>query len=213
MVIKFSEEQRLNAVKLYQEGNSVSEVEQLTGISSNYTKDLLKKYGVQARPSGFQKRNLIRKDKIHSSESKLKISEAHKLSGHKPTLEAAAKGRPLTLKSRWKDHVKDPVAYMIRSYKQGATRRKLDFLLTREEFESFIYSKCYYCGAEPTLRSVSRYCSLVCNGIDREDNSCGYYKSNCVPACKMCNVMKSSMGHQEFIQHCQRIAKRFVDAN
>ena len=32
MVIKFSEEQRLNAVKLYQKGNSVSEVEQLTGI-------------------------------------------------------------------------------------------------------------------------------------------------------------------------------------
>jgi transposase-like protein len=213
MAIKFTEEQRLNAVRLYQEGKSVSEVGQLTGISSNYVKDLLKKYGVQARPSGFQKGNLSRKDKPHSTESKSKIGKAHKLSGHKPSLEAIAKGQPLTLKSRWKNHMKDPVSYMLRSYKQGATKRKLDFLLTREEFESLIYRKCYYCGAEPSSRSVSKGCTITCNGIDREDNNKGYYKGNCVPACKVCNVMKSSMDYQEFIQHCRRIAGRFVDAN
>lgn len=213
MVIKFSEEQRLNAVKLYQKENSVSEVEQLTGISSNYVKDLLKKYGIQARPSGFQKGNPSRKGRAHSSESKIKISKAHKLSGHQPSPEATAKGQSLALQSRWNGHVKDPVTYMINSYKNGALVRNLDFLLTREEFESIIYRKCYYCGVEPTSRTVAKGCTIICNGIDREDNDLGYYKGNCVPACKVCNVMKSKMSHEEFIQHCRKIAKRFVDAN
>jgi hypothetical protein len=213
MVIKFSEEQRLNAVKLYQDGNSVSKVEQLTGISSNYVKNLLKKYGVLARPSGFQNGNSGRSGKPHSLNTKNKISEKHKVSGHKPSLEAMAKGQPLSLKVRWKNHVKDPVTYMFKSYKNGAIKRKLDFLLTREEFESFIYKKCFYCGTEPALRTVAKNCTIVCNGIDREDNCKGYYKGNCLSCCKICNVMKSSMSRDEFVLHCMQISKRFVYAD
>ncbi len=60
MVVKFSENQRLTAVTLYQEGKPISEVEKLTGISASYIKNLLKKYGVQTRPSGVQKDNSSR---------------------------------------------------------------------------------------------------------------------------------------------------------
>lgn len=98
---------------------------------------------------------------------------------------------------------------MFKSYKNGAVKRKLDFLLTREEFESFLSRKCHYCGAEPTLRTVAKDCMIVCNGIDREDNNKGYYQGNCLPCCKICNVMKSSMSHDEFVLHCMRIGKRF----
>lgn len=209
MVIKFSEEQRLNAVKLYREGKSVSEVEQLTGISANYVKNLLKKYGIQTRPAGFQKGNTRRKDKLHSQTTKEKISNKHKSSGHKPSPEAARKGQPLSLKSTWKDHVKDPVAQLIRIYKDGARKRSLDYFLTREEFEAFIYKPCYYCAEPPGSRNVNG-CDLVCNGIDRVNNTIGYIQSNCITSCKLCNKMKSSMSEQEFTDHCCKIASRFI---
>lgn len=79
---KFTEEERLNAILLYSKGHTVKQVEELTGISSEYVKDLLKKYNVSARPSGFQQGNPSRAGKPHSEESKNKISEKHKESGY-----------------------------------------------------------------------------------------------------------------------------------
>lgn len=205
---KFTEEERLSAVELYKDGHTVKEVESLTGISSEYVKDLLKKYNIKARPSGFQNGNLNRSGKSHSELSKKKISSSHKKSGHKPSQEAIDKGQPQTLIVRWKGHKKDPVSQLIKSYTQGALRRKLSFLLSQEEFELIILKTCYYCGVSPSLRKING-CDLVCNGIDRVDNSLGYFKENCVPACKICNVMKSSKNSDEFINHCLSIAERF----
>ena len=210
MAIKFTEDQRLNAVKLYQEGKTASEVESLTGISANYVKNLLKKYGIQARPSGFQRGNPSRNGKPHSEETKSKISTKHKLSGHKPSKEAIANGQPKTLIKRWGNHKKDPVAHLIRSYKAGAKTRNLPFDLSRKDFEKLINQNCYYCGVPPSERTVSTNCKLICNGVDRTDNNLGYSIENCVPACKVCNVMKSSMSHQEFLDHCCQIAANFV---
>lgn len=209
MVVKFSEEQRLNAVKLYQEGNSISEIESITGISTSYVKNLLKKHNVQTRPSGFQPGNSLRYEVPHLIETKIKISENHKVSGHKPSKEAIAKGQPLSLKATWKNHIKDPVGQLIRIYKQGAVKRSLVFSLTREEFETIIGKSCYYCGTAPSLRNVNG-CDLVCNGIDRKDSSFGYYQENCLPCCKICNVMKSTMTCNDFILHCVKISKGFT---
>lgn len=211
MEIKFSEEQKMNAVKLYQDGKTISEVESLTEISSSYIKNLLKKHNVAARGAGFQKRNTLRQGLPHSSMSKDKISFAHKASGHKPSPEATAKGQPLTLKIRWKNHIKDPIDQLIKSYKRGALKRSLEFCLSREEFETLINRSCYYCGTQPSLRNING-CDLICNGVDREDNSKGYISNNCLTACKICNVMKSKMSFEEFIQHCRQIGSRFVDA-
>lgn len=207
-MVKFLEEQRLNAVKLYQEGKSISEVEDLTGISSSYIKNLLKKYNIQTRPSGFQKGNPSRKGKLHSIESKIKISENHKASGHKPNRDAIIKGQPLSLKKRWSNHKKDAAAHLFVNYKNGAKSRNLLFNLSREEFDNLISKNCYYCGDIPSLRIINN-CSLICNGIDRVDNSLGYFQDNCVSACKICNVMKSSKDRDEFISHCLKIALRF----
>jgi hypothetical protein len=182
-------------------------VEKLTGISSEYVKDLLKKYGVKARPSGFQKGNLSRTNKPHSSETKEKISKKHKASGHKPNAEAIAKGQPKALIAQWGNHKKDPVKYLIYCYYRGAIKRNLCFILSRVEFESLILKNCYYCGDPPSLRLVNNN-PFICNGIDRVDNSVGYLIENCVPACKICNVMKSSKNRDDFISHCIKIAKK-----
>lgn len=209
MVTKFSEEQRLAAVKLYQEGNTVIEVEGLTGISSNYVKDLLRKYNIPARPSGFQQGNLARSGMPHSIETKKKISLKHKLSGHQPSKEAVANGQPKTLIKRWSNHIKDAVAYFIMIYKKSAKDRNLSFNLSREDVEKLIVKNCYYCGALPSERKVASRCKLVCNGIDRTDNSLGYFVENCVSACKTCNKMKLTMSEQDFFNHCCRITDHF----
>lgn len=205
---KYSEEQRLNAVSLYKDGYTVKQVEELTGISSNYVKDLLKKYGVAARPSGFQQGNLSRAGKPHSEETKNKISEKHKKSKHKPSLEAIKNGQPKTIEVRWGKHKKDPIGKLVKIYQQGAKDRNLSFELSREDFEYFISKNCYYCDAEPSLRILSKS-PLICNGIDRVDNNLGYFKDNCVSCCKICNIMKSSKDRDDFINHCLKIAKRF----
>jgi transposase len=212
MIEKFSEDQKKDAVKLYQEGKTIAEIKIITGISVSYIKNLLKKYNVHTRPVGFQPYNYIRKGKLHLQETKDKISTKHKMSGHKPSKEAAAKGQPLSLKATWKNHIKDPVEQFIKIYKQGAAKRSLDFHLTREAFESLINRSCYYCGSSPALRKVNGS-DLICNGIDREDNNKGYYIGNCLPCCKICNIMKSTLSRDEFIEHCRKIGRRFVDAN
>lgn len=208
MKIKFSEEQKLKAVKLYQDGLTIIEVSEATGISVSYIKNLLKKHNIQTRPSGFQKGNLSRTGKPHSLETKNNISLIHKNSGHKPTAEAVAKGQPKSLDARWGKHKKDPTHHLIKNYQRGAKSRNLNFELSREEFEFFIFQNCYYCGEPPSLRIINN-CTLICNGIDRIDNSLGYFKENCVAACKMCNVMKSSKDRDDFINHCRKISERF----
>lgn len=205
---KFTEEERLNAVKLYEDGYTVKEVENLTGISSEYVKNLLKKHGVIARPAGFQNGNSGRAGKTHSQETKDKISKKHKSSGHKPSLEAIKNGQSKSLKVR--SEQKDSIGNLIKSYQQGAANRNLQFDLCREDFEFFIFQNCYYCDAEPSLRIVN-HSPFICNGIDRIDNSLGYFKENCVACCKICNVMKSSRNRNDFINHCLKIAKRFKD--
>jgi hypothetical protein len=210
MVTKFSEEQRLAAVKFYQEGNTVVEVENLTGISANYIKNLLKKYNILARPSGFQQGNSSRKGLPHSIETKNKISVKHKLSGHKPSKEAIVNGQPKTLIKRWMNHKKDAVSYFIMIYKKGARDRNLLFNLPREDIEKLIIQNCYYCGALPSERNVASRCKLICNGIDRVDNNLGYFVENCVSSCKICNKMKSNMSEQDFLNHCCRVANHFT---
>lgn len=207
MKIKFSKEQKLKALKLYEAGNSIKEVSFLTGISTSYIKNLLKKFNILTRPSGFQIGNFGRTNKPHSIETKEKISKAHKKSGHTPSAEAIAKGQPLTLKVRWKNHNKDPIRCLMRSYYKGAIKRNLCFELSREEFEILILKNCYYCDDPPSLRLINNT-PLICNGIDRVDNSIGYLIENCVPACKICNVMKSSKNRDDFINHCRKIVKR-----
>ena len=79
-------------------------------------------------------------------------------------------------------------------YKQEAVARNLDFSLTREQFVSLVESNCHYCGTTPSNLHARKFSNgeFSYNGIDRIDNSRGYFPSNCVPCCKACN-------YQEFL--------------
>lgn len=104
---------------------------------------------------------------------------------------------------------------MYRNYKSMATKRGLEFDLTREQFDNFTSWECHYCGAKPTGRSylTARPDGVhKANGIDRVDNAKGYVLGNCVPCCKICNQMKSDMPHSEFIGHIAKIYKTLMES-
>lgn len=94
-------------------------------------------------------------------------------------------------------------------YKYGAKKRKLQFLLSFEEFKTIISKSCFYCDALPSTSNITLHGikntnylphvqSVVRNGIDRLNNEAGYVADNCVPCCKMCNGAKSDHSLEEF---------------
>ncbi len=106
---------------------------------------------------------------------------------------------------------------LIAAYKAGAIARKLDFLLTSEEFRQITSMNCHYCGQLPTQISPVRGRKMtkegiensiyLYNGIDRVNNNIGYIFNNCVPCCKICNYAKRKMTEEEFIQWAYRLVK------
>ena len=94
------------------------------------------------------------------------------------------------------------------SYKNGAVTRKLDFLLSFEEFVELTGYLCSYCGTPPSATTVkaSYNGNYVYNGIDRVDNTIGYVFSNCRPCCKTCNYAKHTLGLADFLSWIKRLS-------
>ena len=92
------------------------------------------------------------------------------------------------------------------SYRMNAGRRGIKFFLTKEEFEDLVTKNCFYCGAKPSARKNKALKShMPMNGVDRVDNTVGYLKSNCVPACPECNMAKRMLTVRRFLQLVRRI--------
>lgn len=95
---------------------------------------------------------------------------------------------------------------------------------------TFCKQNCHYCGAAPTrvnaicstfkgdtyskTRKGKRYSYYAweqawveVNGIDKKTPTDNYHDvDNLVTCCIVCNWMKNTMGHDEFIAHCKKIA-------
>lgn len=95
------------------------------------------------------------------------------------------------------------------AYKTNASKKKLDFFLTKEEAFFLFKEPCFYCGRKDYNKSKTRKRKgrkelkdrleiYSYNGIDRIDNSIGYTKDNCVACCKICNISKSDLSLEEF---------------
>lgn len=80
-------------------------------------------------------------------------------------------------------------------YKQNAKVRKLEFKLSKDDFEEITSKPCYYCGDF----------SKGYNGIDRYDSKIGYIKENCVPCCEICNKMKLNYNINDWLSHMNKI--------
>lgn len=98
---------------------------------------------------------------------------------------------------------------IIRSYKNGAKRRGVDYELTEEQFKEITQKNCCYCGAKPS-NSVNGHGNngiYIYNGVDRIDSGKGYIMNNVVPCCRICNHAKNNLTLQEFQDWIKRIIK------
>lgn len=86
-----------------------------------------------------------------------------------------------------------------------------------EDLRNLLKSNCHYCGTEPSnvMHYKQKYFSyyFYYNGLDRVDSKKGYIIGNVVPCCKRCNLAKSDMGYQEFINHIDKIYKYLNNAS
>lgn len=95
---------------------------------------------------------------------------------------------------------------VFNTYKQNCKKKKRDFKLTLEEFREITSKPCYYCGVENfSISKKSINGDYLYNGIDRIDNSKGYYLNNVVPCCKNCNIAKASLTQSEFLNLIKKI--------
>ena len=88
-----------------------------------------------------------------------------------------------------------PYKSVFNDRRAAAARRGIDWSLDFEECKQFWQQPCYYCGDSTTLN------------LDRIDNTQGYHVDNVRPCCAVCNKMKSSTTHEDFIVKVRAIAK------
>lgn len=97
---------------------------------------------------------------------------------------------------------------LFRNYRNGASQRKIEFYLTKEQFLNITTKECYYCGRPPSKivkpnngfagdQSPERFYEY--NGVDRLDSSEPYTLDNCVPCCEQCNKAKLDYSVDEFL--------------
>lgn len=86
------------------------------------------------------------------------------------------------------------------SYKRCAKSRDLDFELSKELFLNLVKSNCFYCNCEPhsSVNNIYSTGNFIYNGIDRIDNSLGYFEYNVVPCCEKCNRAKLKQSFNDF---------------
>lgn len=100
--------------------------------------------------------------------------------------------------------------HYISGYSRSANKRGFEFSLMPDKFKELCRMSCYYCDSPPNNnRNFGGGRTLAnVNGIDRKNSALGYTNENCVPCCKICNWMKSTLTTDEFISHIERVYKK-----
>jgi hypothetical protein len=89
--------------------------------------------------------------------------------------------------------IRNPVR-RYEQYSSNASKRGYEFEISLEEFLKVTAQPCSYCG------EFEDY-----SGLDRVDNTRGYYVGNVVPCCTFCNRMKGTYSLQEFMSHLETL--------
>ncbi len=92
---------------------------------------------------------------------------------------------------------KNPKLERFNAYKRNSKVKGTLFDLPRELFDDLVTDNCFYCGSKP----------VVLNGIDRVDNSKGYFFGNVVTSCFDCNSGKGTKTRAEFESWVLRVVK------
>lgn len=82
--------------------------------------------------------------------------------------------------------------------KRDAKYRNYIFTIDIETIKIIIIMNCFYCGQTRT--------NSYLNGVDRVRNDIGYLFDNCIPCCKICNLMKHVKSIDNFIKIIKHIS-------
>jgi hypothetical protein len=101
--------------------------------------------------------------------------------------------------------IKNRTSYLSKSsrksykdYKVISKERKIEFMLSEQEYNNLINGICYLCGIKNSNKHT--------NGIDRVDNTIRTYSlENCKTCCGHCNLMKGTYTYDDFIEKCYQI--------
>lgn len=94
------------------------------------------------------------------------------------------------------------------TYRSNAKNRNISFNLSIAEFKSIAEKDCYICGQPPSqiCKAVhGRTTSWTYNGIDRIDNTKGYFIENCKACCWDCNFSKNKRSVNELLKWVIRV--------
>jgi 5-methylcytosine-specific restriction endonuclease McrA len=93
-------------------------------------------------------------------------------------------------------------------YKRHARDRGYKWKLNRNDVESIIKNKCYYCGSTASNIKITKntIIPLKYNGIDRVNNRIGYTLKNIVPCCRICNRAKGNLTKSKYIKWINKIS-------
>lgn len=93
-------------------------------------------------------------------------------------------------------------------YIHNAKVRKIFWNLTEDNFKDIIIKPCLYCGQfTKTLENISY------SGIDRIDSLKDYSINNCVPCCKLCNMMKNKFSKAQFLLKVEQIYNKSIKSS
>jgi hypothetical protein len=101
----------------------------------------------------------------------------------------------------------------------NARKRKIKCKISLAQFVQLASKSCHYCGIEPESRHQKRqdkrrrHVDGFANSIDRLDSSLPYVFKNGVPACDLCNRIKSDDSVEDFLSRMMRIGSRHLQIN
>lgn len=114
------------------------------------------------------------------------------------------------LKNKYVDKCMSSKLMIYYKYKQGATRRKLFFNISFDDFINKTKEDCFYCGCSPmqVARTPHGLIFHIYNGLDRIDNDLGYSLNNVVACCGNCNYARRTQTQEEFLHMVKKIYER-----
>lgn len=100
-------------------------------------------------------------------------------------------------------------------FTSNARKRGIDCDVTLDQFKRISSQDCTYCGVPPQYREQKRDNGRKVEGfagsIDRKNSAKSYTWTNIVPACDLCNRMKSDDSAATFLDRIEHIGRAHLD--
>lgn len=103
------------------------------------------------------------------------------------------------LVEKWKSTYVSKTQPVYKTYAKNANTRNIKFTLSEQDFAGIIVQPCYLC------------CIKGPSGIDRFNNTLGYFKENCRPCCGHCNLLKKDQRYEDLIWCAEQISLKYTE--